>query len=40
MQSGVNTRPVYPLFGQDIRNSIPLAVENYALLYRLWREEG
>src|SRR5687768_7152003 len=34
-----NTGPVYPWFGQDIRNGIQLAVENYALLHRLWREE-
>ena len=34
-----NTGPVYPWFGQDIRNGIPLAFENYALLYRLWRED-
>ena len=34
-----NTGPVYPWFGQDIRQGIPLAVENYALLHRLWREE-
>ncbi len=34
-----NTGPVYPWFGQDIRNGIPLAVENYALLHRLWRED-
>ncbi|MFF8844813.1 LLM class flavin-dependent oxidoreductase [Streptomyces sp. NPDC015127] len=34
-----NTAPVYPWFGQDIRQGIPLAVENYALLHRLWREE-
>ncbi|MFI5691847.1 LLM class flavin-dependent oxidoreductase [Kribbella sp. NPDC051586] len=34
-----NTGPVYPWFGQDIRNGIALAVENYALLRRLWREE-
>jgi putative FMN-dependent luciferase-like monooxygenase len=33
-----NTGPVYPWFGQDIRNGIPLAVENYHLLRRLWRE--
>src|SRR4051794_29916944 len=33
------TGPVYPWFGQDIRNGIPLAVENYALLRRLWRED-
>ncbi|HTF07304.1 MAG TPA: LLM class flavin-dependent oxidoreductase [Asanoa sp.] len=35
-----NTGPVYPWFGQDIRNGIPLAIENYALLHQLWREEG
>ncbi|MEV5388180.1 CE1758 family FMN-dependent luciferase-like monooxygenase [Streptomyces sp. NPDC052721] len=34
-----NTGPVYPWFGQDIRNGIELAVENYALLHRLWRED-
>jgi len=34
-----NTGPVYPWFGQDIRNGIALAIENYALLHRLWREE-
>ncbi|NHC46252.1 LLM class flavin-dependent oxidoreductase [Motilibacter aurantiacus] len=34
-----NTGPVYPWFGQDIRNGIPLAVENYALLRRLWTED-
>ena len=34
-----NTGPVYPWFGKDIRQGIPLAVENYNLLYRLWREE-
>ncbi|MET0772368.1 MAG: LLM class flavin-dependent oxidoreductase [Candidatus Limnocylindrales bacterium] len=34
-----NTGPVYPWFGQDIRNGIQLAVESYALLHRLWREE-
>src|SRR3979411_2122703 len=34
-----NTGPVYPWFGQDIRNGIPLAVENYALLRQLWRED-
>ena len=33
-----NTGPVYPWFGQDIRNGISLAVENYHLLRRLWRE--
>jgi putative FMN-dependent luciferase-like monooxygenase len=34
-----NTGPVYPWFGQDIRNGIALAYENYALLHRLWRED-
>src|SRR5687768_2641878 len=34
-----NTGPVYPWFGQDIRNGIELAVENYALLRQLWRED-
>src|SRR6202046_5146293 len=32
-----NTAPVYPWFGQDIRQSLPLALENYNLLHRLWR---
>ena len=34
-----NTGPVYPWFGKDIREGIPLAIENYALLHRLWRED-
>jgi putative FMN-dependent luciferase-like monooxygenase len=34
-----NTGPVYPWFGEDIRQGIPLAIEKYALLRRLWREE-
>lgn len=34
-----NTGPVYPWFGKDIREGIPLAVENYALLRRLWDED-
>lgn len=34
-----NTGPVYPWFGQDIRQGIPLALENYALLRRLWEED-
>src|SRR5687768_6912904 len=34
-----NTGPVYPWFGQDIRNGMALAVENYDLLHRLWRED-
>src|SRR5689334_3901882 len=34
-----NTGPVYPWFGQDIRNGLHLAIENYALLRRLWDED-
>ena len=34
-----NMGPVYPWFGQDIRNAIALAFENYDLLRRLWRED-
>jgi putative FMN-dependent luciferase-like monooxygenase len=34
-----NTGPVYPWFGRDIREGVALAVENYALLRRLWRED-
>ncbi|WP_184715269.1 LLM class flavin-dependent oxidoreductase [Streptosporangium saharense] len=34
-----NTGPVYPWFGKDIRQGIPLAIENYALLHQLWRED-
>ncbi|ALP50322.1 LLM class flavin-dependent oxidoreductase [Corynebacterium glutamicum] len=34
-----NTGPVYPWFGKDIRQGIPLAIENYHLLRRLWRED-
>ena len=34
-----NTGPVYPWFGEDIRMGIPLALEKYALLHRLWRED-
>ncbi|WP_344563129.1 LLM class flavin-dependent oxidoreductase [Streptomyces axinellae] len=34
-----NTGPVYPWFGQDIRQGIPLAIENYALLHQLWTED-
>ncbi len=33
-----NTGPVYPWFGKDIREGLALAVENYGLLRRLWRE--
>ncbi|WP_171165290.1 CE1758 family FMN-dependent luciferase-like monooxygenase [Streptomyces sp. I05A-00742] len=35
-----NTAAVYPWFGKDVRDGIPLAVENYTLLHRLWREEA
>ncbi|WP_237203797.1 LLM class flavin-dependent oxidoreductase [Rothia endophytica] len=34
-----NTGPVYPWFGKDIRQGVNLAIENYALLRRLWSEE-
>lgn len=34
-----NTVPVYPWFGHDIRNGVALALENYNLLHRLWRED-
>ena len=34
-----NTVPVYPWFGQDIRDGVALALENYDLLHRLWRED-
>ena len=34
-----NTGPVYPWFGFDIQNGIPLAYEHYSLLHRLWRED-
>ncbi|WP_185996135.1 LLM class flavin-dependent oxidoreductase [Nocardioides campestrisoli] len=34
-----NTGPVYPWFGKDIRDGIELAIENYALLRRLWHED-
>jgi putative FMN-dependent luciferase-like monooxygenase len=34
-----NTVEVYPWFGKDVRDGIALAVENYALLRRLWDEE-
>ena len=34
-----NTGPVYPWFGKDIRAAIPLTVENYDLLHRLWTED-
>ncbi|MGM1016006.1 MAG: LLM class flavin-dependent oxidoreductase [Actinomycetota bacterium] len=34
-----NTGPVYPWFGKDIRQGLPLAIEHYNLLHRLWRED-
>lgn len=34
-----NTAPVYPWFGKDIRQGLPMALENYNLLHRLWRED-
>lgn len=34
-----NTAPVYPWFGKNIQDGIALALENYALLHRLWRED-
>ena len=34
-----NTGPVYPWFGKDIGDGIALAIENYHLLHRLWRED-
>ncbi|HET9608829.1 MAG TPA: LLM class flavin-dependent oxidoreductase [Acidimicrobiales bacterium] len=34
-----NTAPVYPWFGKDIGDGIDLAIENYALLRRLWDED-
>ena len=35
-----NTGPVYPWFGKDVREGVPLSIENYALLRRLWAEEN
>src|ERR1700751_4155134 len=34
-----NTVPVYPWFGQEISNGLELALENYNLLHRLWRQD-
>jgi putative FMN-dependent luciferase-like monooxygenase len=34
-----NTAPVYPWFGKDISQGVALALENYNLLHRLWRED-
>ena len=35
-----NTVPVYSWFGQDVRDGIELAAENYALLHELWRNRA
>src|SRR3954451_14872085 len=34
-----NTVPVYPWFGKDMRDGVALALENYNLLHKLWRED-
>ncbi len=34
-----NTAPVYPWFGKDIRESLPMALEGYNLLHQLWRND-
>jgi len=34
-----NTAPVYPWFGRDIRQGLPLALQNYDLLHQLWHED-
>jgi putative FMN-dependent luciferase-like monooxygenase len=34
-----NTGPVYPWFGKDIRQGLPLAIESYALLHELWTKD-
>src|SRR4029078_5244614 len=34
-----NTVPVYPWFGQDLRQGLPLALEHYNLLHRLSRDD-
>ena len=34
-----NTLEVYPWFGREPADGVPLALENYELLRRLWREE-
>lgn len=34
-----NTAPVYPWFGKDIRQALPMALENYNLLHKLWNED-
>ena len=39
LHSRGNSAPVYPWFGKDIRSSLPMALESYNLLHRLWRED-
>ncbi len=34
-----NTVPVYPWFGKRIQDGVELALENYNLLHRLWRDD-
>jgi putative FMN-dependent luciferase-like monooxygenase len=34
-----NTAPVYPWFGKDIRESLPMALESYNLLRKLWSND-
>ncbi|MDO3698013.1 LLM class flavin-dependent oxidoreductase, partial [Curtobacterium flaccumfaciens] len=34
-----NTGPVYPWFGQDIRQGVNLAIENSALVRQLWEND-
>ncbi|GAA3052146.1 MULTISPECIES: LLM class flavin-dependent oxidoreductase [Actinomycetes] len=34
-----NTAPVYPWFGHDIRQSLPLGLESYNLLHELWHND-
>ncbi len=34
-----NTAPVYPWMGKDIRQALPLGLENYNLLHKLWHED-
>lgn len=34
-----NTGPVYPWFGKHIKDAVPLSIEHYDLLHRLWSEE-
>src|SRR5687768_11407493 len=38
MRGRGSTVPVYPWFGHDIHKGLELALENYNLLHRLWRE--